>query len=69
MSGRVRVNGEERVCAAATIAELLDELGVDRGARSIAVARNGAVVARGEWTTAAVRTGDAIEIVRPFRGG
>jgi len=64
---RLRINGEETELAAATVAELLVERGIDPNARFLAVAVNGAVVRRAEWAAAALSAGDAVEIVRPFR--
>ena len=66
---RLKVNGEEAELAAATIAELLAERGIDPKTRFLAVAVNGAVVRRAEWQAAALAAGDNVEIVRPFQGG
>jgi sulfur carrier protein len=66
---RLRINGEEEEVAAVTVAELLAVRGIDPKARFLAVAVNGEVVRRGEWPVAALRTGDAVEIVRPLQGG
>ena len=66
---RLRINGEESEAAAATVAELLAQRGIDPAARFLAVAVNGAVVCRAEWATASLSPGDSVEIVRPFQGG
>jgi sulfur carrier protein len=66
---RLRINGEEAEMAAATVAELLAERGIDPGARFLAVAVNGAVVRRAEWPAAPLSPGDEVEIVRPLQGG
>ena len=66
---RLRINGEETELAAATIAELLAERGIDPKARFLAIAVNGAVVRRAEWPLAQLAAGDNVEIVRPFQGG
>lgn len=66
---RLRVNGVEEEIAVATIADLLAERGIDPAARFIAVAVNGTLVRRAEWTLARLAAGDQIEIVRPFSGG
>jgi sulfur carrier protein len=66
---RLRVNGEEAEAAAATIAELLAARGIDPAARFLAVAVNGSVVRRAEWSRAALAAGDEVEIVRPLQGG
>jgi sulfur carrier protein len=65
----LRVNGEAAEIAAATIAELLAERGIDPGARFLAVAVNGAVIRRAEWNAAPLAAGDEVEIVRPLQGG
>ena len=66
---RLKVNGEEAELAAATIAELLAERGIDPKTRFLAVAVNGAVVRRAEWPMASLAAGDNVEIVRPLQGG
>ncbi len=66
---RLRVNGVEQEVAAATVAALLAAQGIDRNARFLAVAVNGAVVRRAEWDVAALSAGDSVEIVRPLQGG
>ncbi|MBV8335621.1 MAG: sulfur carrier protein ThiS [Alphaproteobacteria bacterium] len=66
---RVRINGIEEEVAAATLAELLVARSIDPAARFLAIAVNGAVVRRSEWTARPVSPGDDIEIVRPFSGG
>lgn len=66
---RLRVNGEEAEVAAATVAELLAARGIDPSARFLAVAINGAVVRRAEWSAARLAAGDQVEIVRPLQGG
>ncbi len=69
MSATIRVNGERRPLEAANLAALLREAGVDAAARGVAVALNGAVVPRARWPEQALAPGDAVEIVRPSRGG
>jgi sulfur carrier protein len=67
VSIKVLINGEPRVTAAVTLAELVAEQGL-AGVR-VATARNGDFVperARGET---ALRSGDRIEIVTPRHGG
>ncbi len=66
---RLKINGIEAEVSVSTIAELLVERGIDPGAKFLAVAVNGAVVRRGEWTAAALSPGDDVEIVRPLQGG
>ena len=66
---RLKVNGIDEEVAAATVAQLLADRGIDPGARFLAVAVNGAVVRRAEWPEAALSSGDDVEIVRPLQGG
>ena len=66
---RLKINGVDEEVAATTVAQLLAARGIDPAARFLAVAVNGAVVRRASWHEAALRTGDAVEIVRPLQGG
>ena len=66
-SRAIEVNGEAREVAAATVAALVAELGLDP--RSVAVERNGAVVSRPLWPETEVAAGDRIELVRFVQGG
>lgn len=66
---RIMLNGDPVDTAAATVRSLLDEQGIDAEARGVAVAVNEAVVPRRDWTDRALGAGDAVEIVKPFRGG
>ena len=66
---KIVLNGDPVDTAAATVRSLLDEQGVDAEARGVAVAVNAAVVPRRDWTDRALGAGDAVEIVKPFRGG
>lgn len=65
----LRINGSDETIAAATVAELLDQRGIEPTAKFLAVAVNGAIVPRTEWQRHALTAGDEIEIVRPFSGG
>ena len=65
----LRINGVEDEVAAKTLAELLNDQGIDPRARFLAVAVNGAVVRRAEWPERPLSPGDQVEIVRPFSGG
>jgi sulfur carrier protein len=65
----IRVNGEEEMLAAATLAVLLADKAIDPTQRGIAVALNGAVVPRTAWAETALQPGDRIEIVRARQGG
>jgi sulfur carrier protein len=66
---RLRINGVEEEVAAANVAELLSDRGIDPKTRFLAIAVNGAVVRRAEWTARPLAPGDDVEIVRPFSGG
>ena len=66
---RLRINGVEEEVAAATVAELLAQRGIDPDARFLAVAVNGSVVRRAVWPAAPLAAGDNVEIVRPHQGG
>ena len=65
----IRVNGQDELLGAATLAALLEEKAVDTGQRGIAVALNGAIIPRAAWPQTALRPGDSIEIVRALQGG
>ena len=77
MSGRVVpgttvelwVNGERRRMAAGDVRSLLAALGLDPGARGIAVARNGEVGPRSAWATTTLAPEDRIDIVGAVQGG
>jgi sulfur carrier protein len=65
----VTVNGEARqLPEQATVADLVDAFGGDAG-RGSAVAVDGTVVPRGEWTARRLRSGDRVELVRAVQGG
>lgn len=65
----IRINGQEVGVEGGTLADVLRSLSVTDGDSGVAVAINEEVVPRGEWTTRALKPGDAIEIVRPVQGG
>ena len=66
---RVRVNGEERTLpAAATVADLLGELGL-AGQTTVGVERNGSFVEPASYGEVSLTTGDEVEIVRFLGGG
>jgi len=66
---QIIVNGEPKSRSAKTVAELIRAEGLDPTRRGIAVALNGALVPRADWTAAALADGDRVEIVRPVSGG
>ena len=64
----VVANGDEvEVDDGATVADLLDQLGL--GKRLVVVERNGEPVARAERATTVLRDGDRLELVRAVAGG
>ena len=68
--GMILVNGEERpVPDDGAIPALLLDLDVDPGERGLAVAVNGEVVPRHEWSSKGLTAGDRVELVRAVQGG
>ncbi len=65
----VEVNGEREPLTAATLTAFLEGKGIDPAGRGVAVALNGAVVARGAWPRTKIAAGDRVEIVRAKQGG
>ncbi|GJE28075.1 sulfur carrier protein ThiS [Methylobacterium organophilum] len=68
----VTINGERREHAAETLASLFAVEAEERGIESpegIAMALNGRVVRRSEWSVTPLRDGDRVEIVRAMQGG
>ena len=63
----ILVNGEPHGEVAMTVAALLNEMSIDQ--RGIAVAIDGEVVHRSEWTEVMVRDGVRVEIVTAAAGG
>ena len=64
----ISLNGEERrVPAGATVAGLLEQLGLDR--RKVAVERNEAIVPRSTYAETSLAPGDKLEIVHFIGGG
>ena len=64
----VVANGDEvEVADGATVADLLEQLGLGR--RLVVVERNGEPVPRAERSTTPLRAGDRLELVRAVAGG
>ena len=64
----IRVNGDERsIAAGATIAGLLEELGL--GGKRVAVERNQTVIPRARHAETALADGDRLELVTFVGGG
>ena len=66
----VRLNGDEvTVPAGATVAEIVGATGVGPESRGVAVALDGEVVRRADWTLAVVLDGQRIEVLTAVQGG
>jgi sulfur carrier protein len=64
------VNGEPRALAEpATVAAVVDDLGLRGGRRGVAVAVDGEVVPRGAWDTTTLADGAKVEVVQAVQGG
>ncbi|WP_197318840.1 sulfur carrier protein ThiS [Saccharomonospora sp. NB11] len=65
---RVRVNGESReVPEGSTVADVLAT--VVENTTGVAVAVDGEVVRRGDWTDVVVRDGTVVEVLTAVQGG
>jgi sulfur carrier protein len=67
-SSSIRVNGQIEPLLA-DLPTLLREKEIAPDARGVAVAVNGTVVPRAEWSSTRLSPGDQIEIVRARQGG
>jgi sulfur carrier protein len=63
----IRVNGESQEFVAESVEEMLERLSIE--SRGVAVAIDGEVVRRSEWTEKRIEDGNAIEIVTAVAGG
>ena len=63
----IQLNGEQKVVAAASIADLIRELGME--SRSIAIERNLEVVPKSQYDKTLLEDGDRIEVVHMIGGG
>ncbi len=64
------VNGDEReVVGEPTVATIAGELGQDGSGRGVAVAVNGEVVPRSEWSSTPLSEQDRVEVLRAVGGG
>ncbi len=67
---QINVNGEDRrLPDGATVATIIELLDVAPGARGVAVALDGEVVARGRWSDTRLAEGARIEVVAAIQGG
>ena len=64
---KIRLNGEEREVAAATLAALISEL--ELTGKRIAVELNGEIAPRSQHAAIALHSNDRIEIVHAIGGG
>ena len=65
----VRVNGEPRALEdGVTVAEVVHEL-VESAERGVAVALDGEVVPRSEWSQTRLADGQHVEVLRAVQGG
>jgi sulfur carrier protein len=66
----VTVNGRPReLPAGATVASVIELLDVTPGARGVAVALDGEVVARSNWSATELCEGALVEVVAAIQGG
>ena len=66
----VTVNGREReLPEGSTVEAAVREAGAGGDARGVAVAVDGEVVPRGQWTALALREGQQVEVLRAVQGG
>jgi len=63
----IQLNGEQKDVAAATVAELVVELGLEQ--RMVAVERNLEVVPKSEYAATKLAAGDRLEVVHMIGGG
>ena len=63
----IRVNGEDQPFVEESVAELLHRLSIET--RGVAVAIDGDVVRRSEWSSIRVQDGGVVEIVTAVAGG
>jgi sulfur carrier protein len=65
----ISLNGAPHRFDGASLIELLAGQAIDQTKAGVAVAINDEIVPRAEWATAALKSGDVVEIVRPHSGG
>jgi sulfur carrier protein len=66
----VVLNGEPRELPLdATVETAVREAGIDREGRGVAVAVDGEVVPRGQWSDTALREGQKVEVLHAVQGG
>lgn len=65
----MRINGKDSLMTEQSLDELLAAQGINPATRYLAVAVNGTVVPRGQWSARHLAADDDVEIVRPREGG
>ena len=66
----VELNGRPvEMPAGATVADAVLEAGADGDSRGVAVAIDGEVIRRAEWTKTKLRSDQSVEVVRAVQGG
>jgi sulfur carrier protein len=63
----IRVNGEEHASIYDSVTTLIEQLAIEP--RGIAVAVNGEIIRRAEWSNTTLHEGDQVEIVSAAAGG
>ena len=63
----IRVNGEDQTFVSESVEEMLRRLSIE--SRGVAVAIDGEVVRRSEWSQTRIEDGNALEIVTAVAGG
>jgi thiamine biosynthesis protein ThiS len=61
------VNGVEYAEAFDSVMAMMNDMAIEP--KGVAVAINGEVIRRGEWTTTSIHDGDIVEIVNAVAGG
>jgi len=64
------VNGKERSLSGILyVSNVLEEIGIQPDRKGVAVAINGELVTRTEWSSTLIASGDHVEIVQAIQGG
>ena len=63
------INGAEFISSTRNLGELLQNYGIARDQKGVAVAHNGVIVAKLSWSQTQVNSGDILEILAAIQGG